>query len=145
MRIHTVVVVYVLLFLRYFSLTRGETALLFVAFGLVIGAEMLNSAMEGLTDMLSPKYSSTARNIKDIAAGAVLVCALFSLCVAACLFWQPETWRRIAQVYCRSPLRLAALVLLTGFLAFYIWKGPRRLVLWLGGKKRKETEKKEKL
>ena len=75
MRIHTVVVAYVLLFFRYFTLTRGEIAFLFIAFGLVIGAEMLNSAIEGLTDMLAPKYSGSARNIKDIAAGAVLVFA----------------------------------------------------------------------
>ena len=42
MRIHTVVVAYVLLFFRYFTLTQGEIALLFIAFGLVIGAEMLS-------------------------------------------------------------------------------------------------------
>lgn len=144
MRIHTVVVAYVLLFFRYFTLTRGEIAFLFIAFGLVIGAEMLNSAIEGLTDMLAPKYSGSARNIKDIAAGAVLVCALFSLCVAICLFWQPDAWHRIVQA-AGSPFWLAGFVLLTGLFAVYIWKGPRRLIRWLSGKKRREKEKKENL
>lgn len=143
MRFHTVVVAYVLLFLRYFELTRGEIALLFLAFALVIAAELFNTAVEGLTDMLAPKYSSAARNMKDVAAGGVLVCAVFSLCVAGRLFWQPEALRALAQDYLRAPLRLAGLVLLTVFLFVYIWKGPRRLIRWIVGKKRRKTEKKE--
>ena len=43
---------------------------------LVIAAEMFNSALEGLVDLKSPGTSEQARIAKDIAAGAVLICAV---------------------------------------------------------------------
>ncbi len=144
MRIHTVMVVYVLLFLRFFELTRGETALVFAAFGLVIGAEMLNTAMEGLTDKTSPEFSQTARSVKDVAAGAVLVCAVFSVCVAVCLFWQPAAFRRIFDHYREAPLHLAGLAALTVALALYVVAGPPRIVRRLTRKAPQDSAKKEK-
>jgi diacylglycerol kinase (ATP) len=42
---------------------------------LVLLAEMFNSAVEAIVDMLSPEHSEKARIAKDIAAGAVLITA----------------------------------------------------------------------
>jgi diacylglycerol kinase (ATP) len=54
--------------------------------GLVFAAELFNSAIERLCDLVSPERSRAAGELKDIAAGAVLVCAVCSLAVAAAVF-----------------------------------------------------------
>jgi diacylglycerol kinase len=58
----------------------------FICFALVIAAEMLNTALERLCDAVSPEQSPKIRDVKDIGAGAVLVCAVFSVCVAVIVF-----------------------------------------------------------
>jgi len=64
------------LFLSYLlGITRMEVVLISLAVILVISAEMLNSSIESLVDLLSPEYSEKARVAKDIAAGAVLITA----------------------------------------------------------------------
>jgi diacylglycerol kinase (ATP) len=64
------------LFLSYLLvITRIEFVLISLAVILVISAEMLNSSVETLVDILSPEYSEKARAAKDIAAGAVLITA----------------------------------------------------------------------
>ena len=66
-------------FVLFLSFLLGVTRMEFVAISLavmlVITAEMLNSAVEVVVDILSPEYSERARVAKDIAAGAVLISA----------------------------------------------------------------------
>ena len=64
------------LFLSYLlGVTRVEFVLISLAVIVVIAAEMLNSSVEAIVDILSPEYSEKARVAKDIAAGAVLIAA----------------------------------------------------------------------
>ena len=64
------------LFLSYIlGVSRMEFVVISLAVMLVITAEMLNSAVEVVVDILSPEYSERARVAKDIAAGAVLISA----------------------------------------------------------------------
>lgn len=49
---------------------------------LVISVELLNSALEGLVDMVSPEHQPLARAAKDVAGGAVLVAATAAVIVA---------------------------------------------------------------
>ena len=64
------------LFLSYIlGISRIEFVIISLAVIVVITAEMLNSAIEAIVDMLSPQYSEKARVAKDIAAGAVLIAA----------------------------------------------------------------------
>ena len=53
----------------------SEFIIISLAVILVISAEMLNSAVEAVVDILSPEYSEKARTAKDIAAGAVFITA----------------------------------------------------------------------
>lgn len=57
-----------------------------LAIALVLGMEMVNTAVEKLTDLISPEENPLAGKAKDIAAGAVLICALFALIVAGIIF-----------------------------------------------------------
>ncbi len=53
---------------------------------LVLGMEMLNSAIEKTCDLLHNGYHPLVKVIKDLAAGAVLVCALGSAITGAVIF-----------------------------------------------------------
>lgn len=62
-----------------------EWAVLGLTVALVLVAELLNTAVEVLVDLVSPERRPQAMLIKDIAAGAVLVCCLSALLAAAAL------------------------------------------------------------
>lgn len=62
--------------------TPFEWAVLWLAMGLVLVAEMLNTALEYAIDLLHPEQHPLAGAVKDIAAGAVLVAAMVAVVVA---------------------------------------------------------------
>jgi len=70
----------------YFPLTNVERALVFICIGMVLAAEIFNTSLEKLTDLVSPEYNKKAAEVKDLAAAAVLVLSLVSLIVAVILF-----------------------------------------------------------
>jgi undecaprenol kinase/diacylglycerol kinase (ATP) len=88
MRIHLAAVYYIILVCILFGFAAYETALAALACGLVIGAELLNTALERLCDGLEPGRSPLVKTVKDLAAGAVLVCAAAAVTVAAALLWR---------------------------------------------------------
>ena len=57
------------------GVTREEFVLLALAVITVLLAELMNTAMESVVDIISPEHSARARQAKDVAAGAVLVTA----------------------------------------------------------------------
>ncbi|MEC4676342.1 MAG: diacylglycerol kinase [Nitrospirota bacterium] len=66
----------IVLFTGYIlGVSRTEFILISLAVIIVLSAEMLNSAIESIVDLISPEYSENARIAKDLAAGAVLIAA----------------------------------------------------------------------
>ncbi|MEK0421020.1 MAG: hypothetical protein RLZZ161_871 [Bacteroidota bacterium] len=61
-----------------------EWAIIFTCIGLVMGLELLNSAIEVLLDKLHPDKDAAIGKAKDIAAAAVL---LASVCSVIAGFW----------------------------------------------------------
>src|SRR5262245_51735453 len=57
-----------------------------VAIGLVLTAEIMNTAIEALADLATDEYHPLAKAAKDMAAGAVLVASVASVGVAAAVF-----------------------------------------------------------
>jgi diacylglycerol kinase (ATP) len=57
-------------------ISNTEWCVILIVIALVWAAEAFNTALEKLTDHLFPEYHDTARFAKDVAAGAVLVCAV---------------------------------------------------------------------
>ena len=53
---------------------------------LVLVTELLNTAIETLTDLVSPGYHEKAGRVKDVAAGAVVITALFALLTGLIIF-----------------------------------------------------------
>ena len=70
------------LFLGYLlGVSRFEFLLISLAVIIVLSAEMLNSAIESVVDIVSPEYAEKARIAKDIAAGAVLITAFGAMVI----------------------------------------------------------------
>ena len=76
-----------LAYFLHFSLEQYLLVLL--AIGFVIAAELFNTALEEMTNLLSPEYHEVAGVVKDVAAGAVLVAALTAGVVGVVLFGPP--------------------------------------------------------
>jgi diacylglycerol kinase len=69
-----------------FQITWYEWALLIFAIGLVFSMEVMNTAIEFLTDLVSPNPNEKAGKVKDIAAGAVLLAAITALLIGIIVF-----------------------------------------------------------
>ena len=60
---------------------RTGTVAVLLATALVLAAELINTAIEALVDLVSPSRHRLAAAAKDAAAGAVLLCALISVLI----------------------------------------------------------------
>lgn len=75
LRYHFVSAATVLLFSYIVGVDKSEFIIISFAVIIVLAAEMLNSAIEAVVDLISPEYAEKARVAKDIAAGAVFITA----------------------------------------------------------------------
>lgn len=91
MKIHLVMAVSVTICGFLFDISVTEWLVCILLFGLVIGAEMINTAIEAVVDLSSPKKHELARKAKDVAAGAVLVTAIFAA-IAGLIIFVPKAW-----------------------------------------------------
>ncbi len=69
-----------------FRISEGEWLAVIFAIGFVIVSEAFNTAIEIDIDLTSPEYHTFARDIKDVAAAAVLLSALTALAVGLVVF-----------------------------------------------------------
>ena len=69
-----------------FHITHIEWMVVMLCIGSVIAAELFNSAIERLVDLVSPERNKIAGEVKDIAAGAVLVTAIAAAIVGLIVF-----------------------------------------------------------
>ncbi|WP_181304793.1 diacylglycerol kinase [Rufibacter sp. XAAS-G3-1] len=81
----------------YFGLTNMEWVVICFAIGLVWMAELFNTALEVVVNLVSPERHPLAGKAKDIAAGAVLIASL-TAAVAGLLVFLPYLWA-LLQMY----------------------------------------------
>ncbi len=84
--IHAFVFVCVLILALYFSITKVEWMMLFIASGFVFVSEAFNTAIEIDLDLTSPEYHDMVRDSKDVSAGAVLLSALIAVIIGLIIF-----------------------------------------------------------
>lgn len=70
----------------FFNISRMEWIAVSICIGMVLMAEAFNSAIERLTDIVSPEYNKKAGKVKDLAAGAVLLAAIGAATVGLIIF-----------------------------------------------------------
>ena len=85
-RFHAVAAIAVVLLGLWLQIDRTDWALLTLSIGGVLMAEAFNTALEELTDLVSPEYHLLAGRTKDVAAGAVLLFAMAALVVGGLIF-----------------------------------------------------------
>ncbi len=85
-KIHLSMMFLVILFGIILDISKYEWITCLILFGLVIGAELFNTAIEIVVDMITLKNDINAKNAKDISAGAVLVLAITSFIVGLVIF-----------------------------------------------------------
>ena len=86
MQIHIAITILVIVCGIAFSISLTEWMFCLLCIGLVVGAEMMNTAIENVVDLASPEQHPLAGKAKDIAAGAVLICAIISVFIGLLIF-----------------------------------------------------------
>ena len=98
MRIHISCFVYMFFFLcafDFFEITKTQFAILFIACGLVMGAELINTSIEAVVDLHGKEHTEFGRIAKDCAAGAVLIFTIFSVLAGVAIMWQPSAFEQL--------------------------------------------------
>jgi diacylglycerol kinase (ATP) len=119
MQIHVAAAVAVLVMGLLLDFSRLELAAVMGAISLVLVAEMMNTAVEALTDAVVTTYHPLAKIAKDVAAGAVLVATINALAIAYFIFYERLTdpTRDLLVGVRRSPTHLVVVVLIVTCLA----------------------------
>ncbi len=90
-QIHLTITIGVVVLGAWAGLSAGEWAILALTIGLVFAAEILNTAIEAVVDLVSPEFHPLAKIAKDSAAGAVLLLAIMAVAVGL-LILGPPLW-----------------------------------------------------
>ncbi|MCT2562176.1 diacylglycerol kinase family protein [Chryseobacterium herbae] len=72
----------------YFKLSAVDTVLILIASLAVLSAEIFNTAIERICDIIQPDFDKRIGFIKDIAAGAVVLMAVASVVVGIFVYWK---------------------------------------------------------
>lgn len=78
------------MFLAFLAVTAGvilrldstEWILVIICIGMVLSAEMLNTCVEKICDLITREEKESIRQVKDLSAGAVLTASLCALAAA---------------------------------------------------------------
>jgi diacylglycerol kinase (ATP) len=138
MRFHFLVMVFVLLASLIFHLERAEILVLLFTVTLVLMAEMFNTAIEAVVDLVTQTYHPLAKFAKDIAAGAVLIAVINAFVVAILLFFGGRDWSTVSKDVggiskpTLSTIVVVGLILLGILVVMWKVRG-RKGKLWKGG------------
>jgi diacylglycerol kinase len=94
MRFHVVAGAAVVVLGAVLHLSAVEWALLLLCITSLLVAEMGNTLIELLVDLVSPGYHPLAKRVKDVSAGAVLVMAIGSAAVGLAILG-PHVWQAV--------------------------------------------------
>lgn len=91
-RVHLVATIAAIIFSIVLKISPNEWVLIIFSIFLVWFAELINSSIERVVDLISPQYHEMAKRSKDYAAAAVLVISLAAL-VTGCIIFLPKIYR----------------------------------------------------
>lgn len=75
-RIHLIIGTLVVCALLFLHASALSIAIVLLAIALVLGMEMINTCLELFADVAHPEYSKAIGDMKDIAAGGVLIASV---------------------------------------------------------------------
>jgi len=89
MKVHGVAALFVIVAAAVLQISTMRWLFLLLAITLVLTAEMFNTALEAVVDLVSSDIHPLAKAAKDTAAGAVLLTAAFAVVVGIVVFYRP--------------------------------------------------------
>ena len=95
MRYHLVITMAVLALSVLLRVTKIEVIALIIVIGLVLLAELFNSAIEVTVDLITDGYHPLAKVAKDVAGAAMLVATLTAATVGALIFFDRARVRQL--------------------------------------------------
>jgi diacylglycerol kinase (ATP) len=111
MRYHFLIGAVVLLVSAIFRVTRVELLLLVVAITLVVLAELVNTALETVVDLVSPEFHPLAKVAKDIGGGCVLVACIGAVLIGSGVFVRADVLERLQVAQARPAPHVLHIVL----------------------------------
>lgn len=85
-RIQGIIAILVIIAGFIFHLSKVEWLAVLLCIALVLGLEMVNSAIEKLCNLVTTNYHPEIKIIKDVSAAAVLIISIISVIIAAIIF-----------------------------------------------------------
>ncbi len=86
MKIHILVSILVIIFGFLLKVSSLEWIVLLFAIGLVLGAELLNTSIENLVDLVCKDRNEQAGLVKDVSAAFVMILAIVAAIVGLIIF-----------------------------------------------------------
>ena len=86
MKIHGAALFLIIIAGLLFNITAAEWLVIILISALVIGLELINTAVESLVDLVTDEYRPLAAIAKNVAAGAVLFCAFAAVIIGLIIF-----------------------------------------------------------
>ncbi|NLY88276.1 MAG: phosphatase PAP2 family protein [Firmicutes bacterium] len=123
-RIHVFATAAILLLSLWFRISKGEFLLVLTAIFLVLITEMINTAVEVTIDLITDRYHPLAAAAKNLAAGAVILAAVYAVITGYIVFF-PRFDPLIPQVVAAvgdSPVYLSLIALALVFLSVLVLK-----------------------
>ncbi|MDP4773971.1 MAG: diacylglycerol kinase, partial [Schleiferiaceae bacterium] len=97
MKLHSLAAVVVVLLAWFAGVDAISWAVLLLCVGLVVSLELMNSALERLSNRVTMEIDPLIRDAKDMSAAAVLAASLFAAIVGLILLG-PPLWDRIMEL-----------------------------------------------
>lgn len=86
LRVHFAVAVFVIFYAIFLNLSLFEKIALGIMIVLVISAEMINTSIEEMTNLITREHRAEAKIAKDVSAGMVLVVSAGSVIIGILIF-----------------------------------------------------------
>lgn len=86
MQIHLVLALAAILLSWFFQIEKGEFLAIIVMVVLVMSAEMINTSIEEMTNLITTEHRKEAKIAKDVSAGMVLIVSIGAAIVGIYIF-----------------------------------------------------------
>lgn len=86
LRLHFLTASIIIGFSVYFEVTHTELLVIILTISMVVIAEMINTSIEFLCDAITLEHNEYIKYAKDVAAGTVLMSAIFAVLIGVIIF-----------------------------------------------------------
>ncbi len=97
-RVHAAFSVAVVAMCAWLRLPRQDWAVIILTIALVWAAEAFNTALEALTDLVSPEQHELAKIAKDVSAAGVLIAAGAAVVIGVLILGAP-LWQKLVLIF----------------------------------------------